>query len=200
MQNVEITTLKNSIKIYETKELFYSNQITILTTVFSTIVTISIFLIGYLIPRLSNKKYKIELKKLLNQFKSIRDEIEISRKETSRLEAQHDYSNSKVMFFSCLESSNKNGEILWALRHAKDNYTRFQLTENVDAEFYIDSAYNAIKELKKEDSLKDFVDEINTLTKELIEIYSNSIEGIKDKLDTIKEEYNKITWSNDFKK
>lgn len=197
IQNIEILTLKNSIKNYETKESLFSNQITILTAIFSTIVAISIFLIGYLIPRLSNKKYKNELKKLLNQFKSIRDEIQLSRKETAKLEAQYNCSTSKIMFFSCVDSKQKNGEILWALRHAKDIYSQFELSENDDAEFFITRALDAVAELEKEKNLKDNVDEINTLTNELIEIYSDSIEGIKEKLNSIKEEYNKIAWSED---
>lgn len=103
------------------------------------------------------------------------------------------------MFFSCVDVNQKDGEILWALRHAKDIYSVFKLTEIDDVEFYIDRALDAVKELDKVERLKETVDEINSLTSQLIELYSDSIEGIKEKLLSIKEEYNKLAWAENKK-
>lgn len=180
-------------KSYEIKESLFSNELTILTTIFSTIVAISIFLIGYLIPRWNEEKHKTELKKLLNEFETIRDEIKESRSETAKVQAQNDFNNSKIMFFSCSDSGFKTGEFLWALRHCKDNYTRYEDSNDEDIVFYIDRALSAVSEISKEHNLRDYVDEVNTLTSELIELYT--VEGIKDKLTSIKEQYNKIAWT-----
>ncbi len=200
IQNLQIAELKSSMKSFEINESFFSNEITILTAIFSTIVAISIFLIGYLIPMLNNKKYKSELAKLLAEFKTIRDEIELSRKITANLETKHNVSHSKIMFFSCVDAKQQNGVLLWALRHAKDIYNHFKFSENKNVEFYINSAANAIDEIPKESHLREDVDEVNKLTNELMEIFSDSIDGIKEKLISIKERYNKIAWSVDSEK
>ncbi|OXE95742.1 hypothetical protein B0A63_23445, partial [Flavobacterium johnsoniae UW101] len=200
IQNREIIELKDKIKVYEYKDSVFSNQLTILTAIFSTIVAISIFLIGFLIPKLYNKKNKNELKKLLNQFKTIRDEIEISRQKHIALEAKNNLNHSKTMFFSCLDSKHNNGAFLWSLRHAKDIYDFCQLSSNEDVEFYIDTALNIVNEMTTENNLKESVDEVNSLTSELIKIYSDSIEGVKEKLISIKEKYNIIAWSQELAK
>ncbi len=197
-QNDEIKSTRDYLSNFEIKESLFSNQLSILTAIFSAIVAISIFIIGYLIPKLNEEKHTAALKQLLSEFESIRDEIKKSREETAKVEAQNNYNNSKVFFFSCADTDNKNGELLWALRHAKDNFVRFEDPDDKDIEFYIERAFITVKLITQDPNLREYVDEINGLTSELIEMYN--VEGFKEKLTFIKEEYNKIAWTNTEKK
>lgn len=194
IQKNEITLLKEFQNKYEIKESLFSNQLSILTTIFSAIVAISIFIIGYLVPKLNNERHTNELNRLLSEFESIRDEITKSRKETAKVAVQNEYNNSKTMFFSCLDTDNKTGELLWGLRHVRDNFNRYGDAEDKDVEFYIDRAYDVVKEVNKEHNLREYVDEINELTQRLMNDYT--VEGFKEKLQHIREEYNKIAWQN----
>lgn len=189
----EIKSNKDFQEKYTFKESLFSNQLSILTTIFSAIVAISIFLVGYFIPKLNDEKHNMELKKLLLEFETIRDEIKQSREETAKVQAQNNYNNSKLMFYNCTDSNNKTGEVLWALRHVKDNFLRFNNADDTDIEFFIDRANYIVPQIDKEHNLREYADEINTLTSELSEIYN--VEGIKEKLNNIKVIFNEIAWN-----
>lgn len=194
-QQSEIKTVQEFENVYKIKESLFSNQLTILTTIFSAIIAIVIFIIGYLLPKVNDEKHKKEIDSLLSEFKTIRDEIKQSREETAKLEIQNNYNNSKLMFFSCQDTgTNKHGELLWALRHCKDNFIRYKDPIDEDIVFFIDTALEAIPKLISEHSLKDFADEVNILTNELMEVYT--LDGIKEKLIQIKEGYNKAAWTD----
>ena len=194
-QDNQIKTVQEFENSYKIKESLFSNQLTILTGIFSAIVAIAIFIIGYLIPKENDEKHKKELNELLSEFETIRDEIKISREETKKIEAKNNFNNSKLMFYSCYDKGdNKHGELLWALRYCKDNFICFNNPTDEDVITFIDVAVDLIPEIAEERGLKDFVDEVNTLTNELTEMYK--IEGLKDKLIMIKEGYNKLVWSD----
>ncbi|MHC1689965.1 MAG: hypothetical protein AB9833_03945 [Bacteroidales bacterium] len=191
-QDSLILTITEIQKTYQIKESLFSNQLEILTAIFSAIVAISIFVIGYLLPKLINEKQKNELNNLFKEFETIRDEIEKRRKETEKLELKNSCNNSRIMFFSCVDAKNKLGELLWALRFSKDYFNFYTNPEDDEVVFYIDRALNIANELKNETYLKQHVDEVNSLTTELAALYE--IEGLKDKLSQIKEKFNIVAW------
>jgi len=197
-QDSAIKAVQEFEKTYKIKDSLFTNQLTILTAIFSTIVAISIFLIGYLIPRLNNEKYKTELKKLFVEFQSIRDEIKDSQEKTKKLEAKNNFNYSKLMFFSCSDSDNINGKFLWSLRHCKDHFEVYNDPTDTDVTFYLDNAHEYVTKIPKKDYLKEYIDEVNSLTSELMDMYT--IEGFKDKLVYIKEEYNKLVWKENEQK
>jgi hypothetical protein len=191
-QDAEIKSIKEFEKSYEIKESLFSNQLSILTAIFSTIVAISIFLIGFLIPKLNNEKYKNEIIKLLSEVKLVRDEIKESRNETIRVETENNYFNSRLMFYSCYDSKFPDGTFLWALRHCEFRFIKNKDVNDDEVPVFLEEAKNAVKILHKSHKYRDYIEEVNRLTDLLLEKYSTTENN--ELLTYIKEEYNKQCW------
>ena len=79
----QIVLLENELNNYKIHKSFFKNEITIITGIFIALIAIAVFIIGFLLPRILERKQQQEFIELKNNFTSIRDKyIENSVKET----------------------------------------------------------------------------------------------------------------------
>lgn len=195
-----IKSLEIKVHDLDIQKGFFSNEITILTGLYSAIVAIAIFLMGYIIPNINEKKYKTEIENLKSDFNEIKNNIEESRDVIKDTNLRSDLLHAKTMYFSCDDSKNTTGRFLWAIRYISICLEYYN--ENFNPEEYIafatwfDSEFSLMKNQINADNKKDYllhVEEVNELSKKIIEKTDN--EDLRKNIENMRNGFNKIVWT-----
>ncbi len=195
----QIFLLESELNEYKIHKSFFTNEITIITGIFSALIAIAVFIIGFLLPRILERKQREELKELKNNFISIRDDILKSQEDTKLLKIEFDVKNARLMYYSCSDAEMIEGAVLWGVRLI---YYRFiELIEKEEEivfnlfEHYINEIKDYLKSISEqnESGFFEYVDEFNLMCNYLVENITDA--NYKEDFKHIKKEYNKIAWS-----
>jgi hypothetical protein len=194
----QIHILENELNEYKVHKSFFTNEITIVTGIFTALIAIAVFIIGFLLPRILERKQREEFKELKNSFTTIRDDILKSQKETKLLRMELDAKNARVMYYSCSDAELLDDAVVWGVRMLY--YNAMVMKENNEeivfnlVEQYTNDIKKDLKSISGHDDsgLFEYVDEFNLMCNYLIE---NLPQVNKEDIRYIKKEYNKIAWN-----
>lgn len=103
----EIKKIQENLSHHKIKETFFTDEITIATSIFSAILVLGLFFGGFILPKLWEKRKKNKFKQNMNELEAIKNEIKTDRDELKKVALESKLDFHTLAFMESLKSENK---------------------------------------------------------------------------------------------
>lgn len=184
---VEISNMNNGIAENRVAREFYNMNITSLIAIISLLVIVAIYILGFIVPKIQEKKYST----LINDLEKLKTKLKDQSKRT-------DSALARTMFHNFHNVKNYKIAIIWAIRHL-DRQAKFRADSDDFDDFMREIAIPmATSTLDKITSIKMNQEYFTEMNKILIDlIVQLKSKNYNSKINEIYVEFNKKVSNED---